>query len=184
MRRRCTGRSGVLAAAIVTLAAGAAMPAATADAQRGSGGERGHYDEGGWGTLCIGRSTHEFSFAGSPACGIVDAFRSCGYDAWISKGSIVVRYHGHRPRFTLRVPGYSFGVRYDRGCVVITPKCLAPPPRATIRYRVRDTWGSGDACPPPRHAPGPRWGWQVQWSWGHQANAPKHRGWYGSGHCR
>lgn len=181
---RC--RSGLVAAAMVALTAGATLPAVSADAQRG---QRGYHNDGVRGSLCIGRNTHEFWFSGSPSHSILAAFRQCGYDAWIDRGCIHVRYHGHRPRFTLRAPGYSFGVHYSRGCVIITPKCLAPPPKKNIRYRVRDTWGH-DYHPPRRshghrgYHHGPRWGWNVRWSWGHRPHYPKHRGWDRPRRCR
>ncbi len=179
-------KPGLVAAALVAITAGAALPAVTADAQRGHRGDRGHYNdgckEGTRGTVCIGRTTHEFWFKGSPTRGLLAAFRDCGYDAWIEDGCIYVSYHGHRPRFSIRAPGYSFGVSYRRGCVVISPRCLAPPPRRTIRYRVRDSWGGRDYCPPPRYREhrGPRWGWNVSWNWGHR---PYH-GWHQPRRCR
>ncbi|MEL6497454.1 MAG: hypothetical protein AAF937_00095 [Planctomycetota bacterium] len=182
-------RYGAFLAVATAVVAGATLPAASADGQRAGRG----YDHGGVrGSLCIGRDTHEFWFDDSPTHGILASFRKCGYDAWLDRGDIYVRYHGHRPRFTLRAKGFSFGVRYARGCVVISPKCLAPPPKKHIRYRVRDSWGH-DACPPRQtfrhrghrgHRYGPRIDWNVRWGWGHRSHFSKHRGWRHSRRCR
>jgi hypothetical protein len=188
MGRIRSRKPGLLAAAMVALAAGATLPAVTADAQRGHRGDRAGHHDSKRGTVCIGRDSHEFWFGGSPTHGILNAFRHCGYHAWISKGSIHVRYHGHRPRFSISAPGYSFGVSYGRGCVIITPKCLAPPPK-NVRYRVRDSWGYDDHRPHRWHGSrghfrgswGHRRGWNVHWGWGYH---PKHRGWHQPRRCR
>lgn len=176
----------LVAAAIALLAAGAALPAATAEAQRSHRGERGdHYDtprNSTRGTVCIGRTTHEFWFDGSPTHCLLAAFRECGYDAWIKDGCIYVRYHGHRPRFSIRAPGYSFSVTYGRGCVVISPQCLAPPPVTAVRFEVRGSWGGLDVCPPPRFRGhhGPRFGW----NWGHPPRYRPHDSWQRRRGCR
>lgn len=161
-------RGGLIAAGFLALAAGAALPAFDAQAQRGRhGDDRAHHRDGTRGTITLGGRHGAFWFHDDPCHSLVSYFSDCGYDAWVDEGRVFVRCDRGRVRLSVRASGYSFTVRYVDDCVIITPRCHAP---AVVKVERRVypsthiTWSSGRWCPPPpppRCRPairGPRWG--------------------------
>ncbi|MGP1271934.1 MAG: hypothetical protein ACTS22_01230 [Phycisphaerales bacterium] len=127
-------------------------------------GERWHdrtrsRSDGGW--LVINGHRCAFEVRGSVERSLVRALRDAGYDAWLSRGCVVIE--GRRIRFSAELPGYRFVVsRRGHRTVVRVEACEAYGGWRGGRYDRWDRgrgWDPWDDCRPRRvHRPPPRYG--------------------------
>ena len=109
----------------------------------------------GAGTLFIGGRSFHIAGHTDVSIQIVDAFRRCGHRARIDRGCVRVEWCGRRPSISWSSLGWDVGIRYGRGCGILTPKKRHA---HRVRYRpsYRGGWGRG-------HRPWRPHRWHDRW---------------------